>query len=335
MHKVFNQFLYNDDAGDIGGASGDVVEAEAPASQPDINTPTTPLSKQAPEAEAAPAEPQESVAEQPKGYFAEAPEDWREQLISGLGIEDAAEVKKMMNQLQRVSDIKTFAKNYFSAQEKIRSGQIETGLPENATDEQVAAYREANGIPMSHRDYQLDFDEGLMLSEEDVRILDPVLQVAHQNNVPTSAVNDMVNAQLKARMAEEERMLQQDGLDQQVWTEQMKEVWGTDYSRNFNILQNTVNQMPESIREPLINARMGNGKALFNSPEFSMFLADLAMKANPSATVVPNSNNPTRAIEDRIAELEGRMGSDDTWFKDKNAQHELQELYKAQEGMRR
>ena len=65
-----------------------------------------------------------------------------------------------------------------------------------------------------------------------------------------------------------------------------------------------------------------------------VFFADIARKLNPAGTVVPNSNNPTQAISDEIAKLEGRMGEDE-WYKDQESQTRLQELYTAREAMKR
>ena len=136
-----------------------------------------------------------------------------------------------------------------------------------------------------------------------------------------------------ARLDEEDLQLNQDGIDTQTTQRQLKDAWGSDFQTNLNMMKGLANQLPESVREDFLNARLANGQALFNSPEFAIFMADIARKLNPAGTVVPNSNNPTQAISDEIKTLEAKMGTDE-WFKDIDSQNRLQSLYTAAEGMK-
>jgi hypothetical protein len=113
---------------------------------------------------------------------------------------------------------------------------------------------------------------------------------------------------------------------------QLKEAWGGDFTTNNNMVQGLVNQLPESIKDAFKNARLPDGKAIFNSPEIMVAMADWARKINPSATVVPNSANPMQTINDEIKALEGQMGTPE-WYKDKDAQKRYQDLITAKEGM--
>jgi len=69
---------------------------------------------------------------------------------------------------------------------------------------------------------------------------------------------------------------------------------------------------------------------LMNSPEFLQWSAAQAFDINPSATVVPNSNNPVQSMNDEIEALEKRMGDDD-WHKDAKAQARYQQLLDAKD----
>jgi len=64
----------------------------------------------------------------PANYFEAMPDDWRNQL--------AGDNDKHLKMLERVSDMPTFLNNYVSAQDKIRSGQLSSGLPAEPTPEQ-------------------------------------------------------------------------------------------------------------------------------------------------------------------------------------------------------
>ena len=229
--------------------------------------------------------------------------------------------------------------NHFAAmpdswrQDLVRNGELSNGLPENPTEEQLADYREANGVPESPDKYELSLDEGLVLGDEDNRILEGVYKVAHESNIPAATLSSMTNAMLAGREAEAEAIQTQDGVDSQTTSRQLKDAWKGDYQTNLNMVQGLTAQLPESIRTEFEGARMADGKAMFNSPEVMVFFADMARKLNPAGTVVPNSANPTQAISDEIAKLEGRMG-DDGWHKDTAAQARIQQLYKARDDMK-
>lgn len=265
-------------------------------------------------------------------FYDALPETWRDQLVGSLGLEDESAAEKRLNQLSRVPDFKTLTKNYFESQDKIREGIKPVGLPDNATDEQLAEYREANGIPSTVDDYATSLDEGLVLGDTDTRIMGEVFKVAHTENVSSDTMGKLTNAMLNARAAEEDLMLQQDGIDTQTVRGQLQDTWGSDYQTNLNMVKGLVNQLPESMRDDFLNARLADGRALFNSPEFQIFMADVARKVNPAGTVVPNSANPTQAIDDEIKTLEKKMGTDE-WFKDTDGQKRYQQLVEARGNM--
>ena len=265
-------------------------------------------------------------------YFQNMPEDWRTQAVGAMGIEPGEDFDKRVTQLERVSDFGVLAKNYFSAQDKIRAGEISNGLPENPSDEQVAQWREANGVPAEVGGYELSLDEGLVLGEADERIMEGIYGIAHTGNVPGAVMNEMTNAMLKGRQVEAEARITQDGVDKQMTNQQLKDAWGGDFEMNTNMVRGLVNQLPESVKDTFSNARMADGKALFNSPEIMIAMAEWARKINPSATVVPNSSNPMQTMNDEIKTLEDRMGEPD-WHKDKAANDRLMALYDARDSM--
>jgi len=265
-------------------------------------------------------------------YFAKMPDNWRQNLVETAGYE-GDDATKYSGQLERVLDMGTFAKNYFNAQDRIRTGELASGLPENATPEQMADWRTANGVPEAADKYELALDDGLVLGDDDTRIMAGVYEVAHAENVSSQTMSALTNAMMQGRVIEQDAMTQQDGVQQQQTVVQLKEAWGQDYTTNQNMVKGLIAQLPEAIREEFEDARLPDGRAMFNSPEIMVFFADVARKLNPAGTVVPNANNPTQAITDEIAALEGRMGDDD-WHKDKAAQARIQQLYDTREQMK-
>tara|TARA_R110000851_G_scaffold9579_1_gene35539 strand:- start:9361 stop:10128 length:768 start_codon:yes stop_codon:yes gene_type:complete len=253
-------------------------------------------------------------------------------MVTAAGFEgDAA--TKASGMLERVVDEGTLLKNYVEAQEKIRTGQISSGLPENATPEQTAAWREANDVPAESANYKVDLAEGLVIGDQDQAILNDIYKMGHEGNVPNGVMSNMVNSFLAARESEIDSIQQDDGIHNQQTAAKLKEAWGQDFDTNINMVRGMFNGMPETMRDEFMGARMPDGRAVFNSPEAMVFFGDMARKLNPAGTVVPNANNPVQAIDDEIKSLEGRMGDSD-WHKDTPAQDRLKSLYDAQEGMK-
>jgi hypothetical protein len=264
-------------------------------------------------------------------FLSSLPDTWRNDLVTAAGYQ-GDDATKTVNYLERVSDLPTLVKNYVSAQDKIRKGELSNGLPENPSDQQLADWRQANGVPAAPADYQVALGEGMVLSDADQRILDEIYPVAHSHNIPASAIDKMVGTFLTARQRETEEIADRDNMDKSGTDRQLRETWGGDYLTNINAVRGMVELLPESTRENFMSARMADGRAIFNDPAFVMVMSDWARQLNPSATVVPNSANPVQAINDEIKQLEARMGTNE-WYKDHDAQKRYQDLLTAKERM--
>ncbi|MDC0600119.1 hypothetical protein OAO65_02295 [Flavobacteriales bacterium] len=305
------KYFYQNEAGGDDLSGGAAPEAD--------QTPETIISGDPAPAETIVTEPDAATPEE----VAEV--DWRTQI--------AGTDEKLMKQLERFTDVSKFAESYTNAQDKIRAGETSNGLPDNPTDEQLAAYREANNVPTTAEDYALALDEGLVLGDIDERIMKGVYDAAHQNNISNEAMSQVTNAMLKGREIESQAQVTQDNLDRHQSTAMLKDNWGQDYETNVGLVQGIMQSLPEAIRDDFASARMADGTAVFNSPEMMNFFADAARAINPAATVVPaGTGNPMQAVTSRIAELEGRMG-EPGWHKDTAANKELMDLYTAREGL--
>jgi hypothetical protein len=276
------------------------------------------------------APPADGPTDAPSNYFGSVPDSWRNDLVSRLGFE-GDEAEKRAKQLERFTGIDAFAKSAFEAQDKIRKGELSSGLPENPTDEQLREWREANGVPDSPDGYQLQFD-GVEVSETQQEIYKAALEQAFNGNVSNDTANAMINAAAKAQAQIAERQIQQDGVDAQQGAQVLRDTWGSDYQANINRVDGLLSRIPEEIRDSFKGGRLADGRAILNSPEMMQFLADVSRKVDPAATVVPNSSNPLKTIQDEIKSLEARMGDAD-WYRDKAANDRLMELYEAEQQM--
>ena len=225
----------------------------------------------------------------------------------------------------------------FSAQDKLRSGQIEAAaLPtEESNEEQWAEYREEQGIPTKAEDYAVDLADGLVLGDEDQEILDIVYPVAHEMNVPAETVSKLVNAMLTGQAQQFHQMeIEQEGYKNEA-VAQLKSAWKGEYDTNVNIVTGTIlNSLPESVREEFAHATLADGRKVFNSPEVMIAMAEWGRAINPSATVVANSANPMKAMDDEIKDMETRMREDSVeWHRDQPANDRYIQLIQARDNL--
>jgi hypothetical protein len=272
--------------------------------------------------------PEPKIEDSP--FYSSFPEDWRTQAIGAAGFEGDDAVKAG-NMLERVSDFPSLVKSMIESKRKISAGEISTGLPENPSDEQLAAFREAQGIPSAADAYNIEIMDNVEFSDADEAMLTGYLEAAHKGNVPESVVADMTNSFLKARQDAMDMRITQDGLDQQQAINQLKDNWGPDYEVNKNIANNLVNQLPETVRDAFRSARMPDGSSVFNSPEVLAFFADTGRKLDPSATITGSGESMNATdIQAQMKEIEDKIGTADYTKAD---EAKLLKLIEAQQAM--
>ncbi len=315
--------------------------SEAPVADPPVvdppagEPPPSPPAAAEPPPGSPPAAPPEPPAEPPAPFYSALPDTWRADTARAVAGKDASEedVARIQKQMERFSTYEDFAKNRFDLQRKVSEGFAKSALPENATEEQVAEWRAANGVPEAADKYELNLGEGVTLAGEDKAVLDALLPTAHELNLSNDVMSKLGEKFFEARAQAAEARQTQDGLDSKKAESVLKEHWKSDFAMNRNIMEATLAQMPEGLRGRIINARMPGGTGLMNDPEFVSWAVDMQRQANPTVTVVPaGDENASQTISDEIKALEKRMRDDrEGWYKDEAAQKRLRDLYDAQE----
>jgi hypothetical protein len=258
-------------------------------------------------------------------------EDWRKPFSLG----DAAKADK----LARYNGPADFAKAHWAAVDKVLEGNKRQPLPDNATPEQLAAYREANGIPSKPEDYAglLKLEDGLVIGDDDKPIIAEFLKVAHAKNAAPGDVSDYVNWYFKNQEAGLEMRAQadQDATDQAEAS--LRDEWGPEFKKNMAISYNFLGRFPEGIRDSLKNGRLADGTPIFANPDIVKAFATFEREINPAASVLPGAGNTSAAgVEEKIAAYEKRMGTDSVgWSKDAAAQADYMALIDARNNMKR
>lgn len=212
--------------------------------------------------------------------------------------------QKLLARLSRYSSEKDVVDALIAAQNKISSGGLKAPLPDNATPEELKAWRTENGIPEDVNGYQIRLPEGYTKES-----LGDFLTAAHNANLTPAQVEQVVgwkaDADLKAANARQEadENARLSGIDA------LRTEWGSEFGMNVNLITSLLDGAPQGVKEGIMSARLADGTPLASHPTTLRWLAHLAREMNPTATVVPGHGaSAIQAIESELATLNKMMG---------------------------
>ena len=227
-------------------------------------------------------------------------DDWRARM--------AGEDKKLLGFLGRYPSERAFVEAAKKDRDTLFANKT-VKLPDNATDEEVAAYRKANGIPDEATGY-FDALGDLTVGDDDKPIVEQFLSAMHETNAPPALVKAAVATYYQiveeqaAAEANADRAMQSESI------EALREEWGPDYKRNLNAMHNYLETLPETVRSAFTHGRGADGRPLGFNADVVKWLAGKALEENPLATVTPGAGQTSvQAVDARIAEIEGKMGN--------------------------
>jgi hypothetical protein len=243
-------------------------------------------------------------------------EDWRQQY--------AGADEKLLKRLERYPTPKAAIDALFEAQKKISAGDFAKPLPADATPEQVAAWREANGLPADPKRYFDNLPEGVALGEEDKALFEDVATRLHGKNVTPEAMHELVGWYNDFRDDQIAAMAEAENTSKQTTLEALKAEWGPEFKSGINILKAYIDTLPKEVGEQIISARVGD-RPLLNDPKLANWLAGLARVANPAITITPQGPDSATGIDSRLKAIETLMRTDRKAY---NADEKMQAEYR-------
>ena len=252
------------------------------------------------------------------------PDDWRDKLAKG-----DEKARKRLDRFQSPADV---LKSWQALEQKMSSGDVKSKLPDNATDEQITAYRKDNGIPETFDGYLADLPDGLVIGDDDKDMVNSYLERVHGKNADPSVVQETLNwyydlqEEQIAAQAESDKSNLRDGEDE------IRAEWGAEFRANQNAIRAYGDTMPEGLFETMVQARGPDGRILGHNPDFMRQMARLASEANPAGFVSPaGGGSQVESVKSEIASIEKVMRDDRaTYNKDTKMQERLRVLYDAE-----
>jgi len=250
----------------------------------------------------------------------------------------SGEDEKAMKRLERFGSPSDLFKAYREAETKLSSGGKAAGLPEGATDEQVAAYREQNGIPKEASGYLDKLPDGMVLSDADAAVASGDLEAAHAANLPPEQANIAIAWYQDMAGKQQAAMHEADMKFRRETTDALKAEYGGEYIDRLNSVSNFLQTGPKledgsSLTDVLDTARLADGRLLGDHPAILKFFADTAYQLNPAGYVSPGDGmGQLDSVSAELKDLKSQMGvpGSDYW-KDPKKQERYRDLIRAEE----
>ena len=258
------------------------------------------------------------------------PEDWRAQI--------AGTDEKLAARLARYSSPKDVAAALLSVQNRIGAGELRSTLPKNATEEQITAWREENGIPAAPDKYDLKLSDGLVIGADDKPLIDNLLKSMHKVNAPASIASEVVNFYYAEVERTESARHEKDATQAREASDALHAEWGPEFRPNMNMIEGLLDTAPAGVKDLIKFGRLSDGTPIMAHPDSIRWLNNMAREINPVTTVIPNAGaNISGAIDDEIKKHEANMAApkgtaaNKAYWGDDKAQARYRDLLNARE----
>lgn len=264
----------------------------------------------------------------PKGP-ATWPDDWREKL--------AGNNEKLGKRLARFASPEALLKSWQSLEQKLSSGEYKrAALPADASDEEKAEWRQANGIPDKPDGYQFPTIKGHEWSDDDKAIAGEFLAELHAANTPQPVAQAALGWYAKFQQQAVERRARQDRADIEAREDALRTEWGPkDFRPHIKLAKDTFQDdefMPAELRTAIAGARTEDGRRLIYLPEFTRFLAEHGLERRGPAGLI--SGEQGARMGSRVDEIRRVLATDRDRYYSEGLDKELADLMEKMESGR-
>ena len=250
--------------------------------------------------------------------------NWRDAFVPE-GDEDVAK------QMERFNSPADYGKSFREAQATLSSNKQSVPLADNATDEDIVAFREANELPAEAADYLKDLPDGLVLGEDDLPIAEVFMEALHGEYAPAKYGHVLIGAYNKFQEQVQADEAELDSTQNTETTDTLRNDWGSDYRANINIAHAYLEKkLGKEAKEELLNGRYQSGRGFMNNAEIVKLFAEIGRADDPASAVRPVNagTDSVTTLNDEIAEIEAFMRKDrPAYNKDEKMQARLRDLY--------
>jgi hypothetical protein len=237
--------------------------------------------------------------------------DWR----TGVAGDD----DKFKSTLERYDSLQSFGNSFREAQQKIRSGQLQPTLADDASEDEIKAFREANNIPTEVSGYLENLPDGMVVGEDDAEIMSDLFGALHNVQAPPPVAHAIIGWYNDFAEKQQDAIAELDTEQTREATDFLRDAengWGKDFRTNMNLVNSVLeNYFGEEAKNQLINGRYQDGRGFFNDPGVLMGIAKMAREINDVAPLIAQDPNQMQSLHEEISELEKKMAdrTSDYW----------------------
>ena len=303
--------------------SAEVPEQSAPAQQPEGG---------ANEQSEAPAAAEEAQ------YW---PNDWREKMAEHYSAGNQKAYDRELRRLQRVTDPTAVYGSFREGESRWDQGGLIKMPTENSTDEEIAAYDRARGVPEEGSGYLdgLELSNGAVIGEQDLPIVEQFADVALEAGMEPG----QFQAALEWYYSNQEQFANElDELDDnnRISNDQaLREEFGGRRKGLENTVPMLFAQAPgggdpgneDSFMNNLFGGRLADGTRVIDSPDFNRWVFSMTDELHPRATLVESGAESGISIEEQLKEIRDFRRSDrHAYNRDEAMQQKERDLLTAQ-----
>lgn len=241
------------------------------------------------------------------------PDNWRELMAGGD--------EKKLSQLQRFKSPGDYANAYFEAQNKLRSGEYKKASPpENATPEQMKAWREDQGLPSEASAYEIS---GLNMAGADDLASERVAKLqkaAYDGKLSKDSWNNIVKAYNDIAEEAKAEQVMRDASNRDTCEDRLRQELGAMYRPSLAMVKRHLGTRLGDLADDILNgARLSDGRRLSDIPDVVNYFLNAATAMDGEVAMpAVGMDRGGKSVADEIAEIENIMRTDLNKY---NAQH--------------
>jgi hypothetical protein len=249
------------------------------------------------------------------------PEGWRGNL--------AGTDEKAAKRLERFATPNDVWNSFRALEQRMSSGELRSALPKDASEDETKQWRVDNGLPAKPDEYDLKFDNGLVVGDDDKPFVDEFLKSAHTQNMTPGQVKSTVQWYYDTLEKQEEIQQAADKELSVKTVDQLRADLGNEYRRSMNLIHGLLDTAPAGFKENFLGGRLADGTPMASSVDGLKAMLAWAMDINPVTTLLPGSStNDLSSIESKIAEIQGLMGNKKSEYWKGPKAEKMQEQYR-------
>ena len=305
-----------------------------PAVEPSVESPAEPVTAKKTIANGKDDTPAEPEA---KPYW---PEDWREKAAAHVAAGDDKAYKKELKRLDRITDPTGIYGSMRELEAKFSKGGLVKIPGKSATDEDVAEFHKAMGVPEKAEDYfkNIKLDNGAIIGEADRPVADDFAGAIHKVGATPAVVNAAMNWYFNNQEQQAAELDERDDNFKTASMQELKEEYGPAYPRYTNSVGSLFTDAPggldleadNSLYARLMGGRMADGKMVGDDPDMVRWLVSKAREINPIATVVEGGDQSGMSLAAELKDIQKLRRSDKREYYSDKVQAREQELLDAQ-----